>query len=993
MPRLGRALLCALLGALAGATLLQESYTFETTATQGAAVSNGLQCTVNVVEHPPLLAGDGTLTLEADLRDVLSTYVGAAGFGRVRLPAETQASYARPFYLILGPTGDADAVYDPDDDVSVVAIKKSVVGMLLATLARPALDFLNSPLDPAYRRLSPGAAPAASLDGHSSGAAPGEDGAPSVPSEPVVAWQADEADTSGYFRGSYSAEVVDVVGAATPRRLLRVTRDVSHKRYYRTLADLIGGGGDSSDAAAGSSLGTSLGTGAPPTPPSSATESDGRERASLLHTAEMLLVPQSRRLAHGGRPAVLAIRGGRLLLGSLEAAHHTAAHVFHAGEPADQKSEPRGRHEGPVVSDVTTVVNSTLKLRSSKPARFVCTRAYAQAHGGEDAVLGAGWCVSIVPKEDESVLGPLGVAHEPGTDELASDGPRDPGVTHTFRGPQLLESALLGEPGSQQQQQLGLAARRRLLEAPASPSGHLIREPLLVDAAQLAAAEARLTGWRQVGGHTSLGFGRRLMEEARGPEAATDFAARQLAAGASDGLGSPLGLLFQALTCFPPEMHDDSVSRPSALEVNLLPCLSQLGNLTQAHPFAIVAIQALMLADPCEAASLPSAGSAMLASALVGGAPLVPSPCTGAGVDSPYAEARLSDRMVAILVGALASSMHTGAAQEVLTHILRHPDAYRYVTVLEHALNSAIFVSAPSSGFLQALLSVIKGLDELDTSAALATDDEPALLHQSQLKATAVLITAGVISNARKGALHPGAAASSLSVQSAESSLVSFLYRQYGRVSALAEARRKQEEVVGEMVVSLWHMVPERDKIRWRAVSRNQPIRDAERIWVTMGLTLAQRVAWDAQAMASWRDYIMMELSAKPTLLADMRVSIVAQLNEALLEGQVTHTLEAAAASLPQELAGDRRRLHELLQGPSGHHTRIASNRTHHFNARRLAEAALLDVAYDFDEWRSSLSTSSVILRAFGNLGSPEHLPLVLNYTSHVDPAVRDSAI
>lgn len=229
--------------------------------------------------------------------------------------------------------------------------------------------------------------------------------------------------------------------------------------------------------------------------------------------------------------------------------------------------------------------------------------------------------------------------------------------------------------------------------------------------------------------------------------------------------------LLGVLQCFPPNMHDDSLPMPHPTDENVTPCIKLGSNLTSEQPMAIVAMHALLLLDPCQAAQLPSYQSAQLAAVLARAQQLQPAPCDGSDGSSSlvYAHTVLSDRIVDAFVGFIATAPHAGAGHAVLSHVLRHPTAYRYPTILEHALQAVLFVHNPSNALLLALQALVSGLDGMEkqelaafTAAAMANDTEAAsalvsvMLHENYLKSSAVMTLAALVSRGRIAAVDTG---------------------------------------------------------------------------------------------------------------------------------------------------------------------------------------------------------------------------------------------
>ena len=928
MARLLAAVLAGALtatAALPSPPLLHETFRLHV-GSSGPASGASLELTVHAVEVP---RGPNHTTTPHALELVLADVhqLDATATARVRMPPATQAEFGRPFFVLRQADGLVSEVLFSDEDApSTVMLKKAVAASLVAPLPAPPHEL--------HRVVSAGGA---------------EHGA-------AVTWDSDEVDHTGALSALYTA-------TGHSSAVLRVTRDTASRRYYRVDGDGTDGG------------------------------------HGLLHSAEFVLDAASRRGGDVGESRSARELAGHSLLGHLTSVRHEAIALVSPGAgdgaPSGEADEAAvraaaaaravaaaaGSVDSPVdIPAVRQRVETTLTLVSSKRASYRCSKRYLHAHPGSE-----GWCTVAPLGRDDGVSDNGGDAPpEVELDEerhaLGSHSRRTrataAGGTLAFRGPRGLAAALAATaPAPNDTPTPG----RRLVGVPTGPLGGraMVRETLLSDAAALAAQVASPPHARRQRRQLSASAG---SSEDHDPYVGS----------------SSLEIAFSLLRCFPAAFHDDSLPRPNAVDTNIVPCVEAATNVTDARPHVLAAMHALLLADPCDIVVLPVGEAVQVASALLEAGQLSPNPCSSRGGDhasNPYATTRMSDRVVALVISTLLATSHADVAAAAFGHMLRHPDAYRYATVLEHALTSAIFIAQPTSEVFATLMALIRGLDAMDAadaqaeatyavSVAAATNategtlgadspydvkaDGTMLLHENELKAQAVLVYTGVVSRARAAATG-GGRLSVGEIQRAEAAIVSYLYTQYGAVASLNEARRALEELVSEMVIALWHVTPDDQKMRWRAQARSMRIREAESVWFASDQPFADRLQWDAQAMAAWRDQIIYEASRDPGVLAGLRVSLI-------------HMLEAAAVGSE----GSGRRLTVL----AGDVDREAFS-----EARRLSTLASHAAVYDHDAWEAGTTTTTVILRAFGNLGSAEHLPLIMNFSYSPLLDVRLAAI
>ena len=120
---------------------------------------------------------------------------------------------------------------------------------------------------------------------------------------------------------------------------------------------------------------------------------------------------------------------------------------------------------------------------------------------------------------------------------------------------------------------------------------------------------------------------------------------------------------------------------------------------------------------------------------------------------------------VGTLISVLLMSQHSKVAHGIVAHMLTRPDAYRYPTVMEHALSSLIVVQYPTQQLLAALMTLVRGMEKMeqdelailraavDLNATKALDFalnvSGILFHQNVLKSSAVMILAGLINRGR----------------------------------------------------------------------------------------------------------------------------------------------------------------------------------------------------------------------------------------------------
>ena len=274
---------------------------------------------------------------------------------------------------------------------------------------------------------------------------------------------------------------------------------------------------------------------------------------------------------------------------------------------------------------------------------------------------------------------------------------------------------------------------------------------------------------------------------------------------------------------------------------------------------------------------------------------------------------------------------------------------------------------------LRTLNEVIRNLDAIDGSHADA--DEPTILHESPIKAQAALVLGGLINRAKGDAASPiedrGVCADDLpAIRQEEAELTSFLFDEYSRIAHLKEDAAARRAYLSEMVLMMWQMADEHEKMRWRAIARNHKLLDTERVWITTALSDRERTVWDSEAMASWVDYLQAHADADASYVRRLQAQVVLHMSRRL-HGDDSHPAHRRLANASRYLLKEQLPLHH--------------------GTRRLAE--LSEVVHEKDVMEGVTHTTSIILRTLGNIGSPEYLPFILNFTYDSSEELRNSAL
>ena len=1016
-------LVCA--AAHAAGALLAERYTYELFAdTFVGKAKSGLSLTVDVLEQPPPVHSPSSTTttrfLELVVHDLYSLMRDGPGrIARARLPPETQEAFLHPFWVEVNALGFVqDAIYAEGEQVSVLQIKRALVGSLFASMPQ---------------------APDALLEALQSSSASQQ-----------MTWVADEADHTGVLQPVYTAIAVEDSAAAaanassssssfpaSSRRLLRLTRDVTHDRYrdqYSALESTLNNGRPSGSMF--SAAGGSIGPGGAPT-------------VQLLHTAEYLLQPLRRtgRPGSGADVSGSSAGGGEaddvphLLLGRILSVRHTAVASMTA--PGEDLLSGAAATTGDASGGMPDVVNggasrygprrtgqvqrnssqsigasaamiqhgveAHLEWVSTSEVPYICTGSYARRlrHAAQ---VEPHWCSELV--DDDGLVGSesdAGLYMDPDFQLLSDSGRRI-----AFNGPRMLhqlvgrrcDSSDAGEPsdsrggtgygGDRKGRNNPSSRRRRLMQM--SDGRRFVREPFTPLPGQTGKkSDATSTDEKRHFGDSSADRRQLLgsFDNGGAPSAASPPP-------------SPLDLVFEGIRCFPPSFHDDSVPRSTVLEVDVTPCVGLFNNATRLQPSTLTAMHALLLTDPCSAATLPTGKTAERLTSLLGGSSLEPHPCDDvipqaaeSGAARPYLDTRLSDRMVDVLVSAITgaggstSSPVLDVAQGIVAHMLTRPHAYRYTTILEHALESLVVVQLPSPIILHALWEVIYGFHLMDSTNELQGGN---FMHESQLKSHASLLLAGLL---QRHKISTATVASrrmqsdsntdterddtgsneAASVADIEAKFVDFLYREHNRMSVVMDRRRRITEMVSEGVATLWELSSEEVRMHWRARCRHFSRRDAEKAWVVANLTHTERVAWDAEAIVAWTETVVEAGSDQPDVLASFTTDVA---------HRATLSVAAAAPLSSPSTAGSLRRLQALADHTSAYVSNASSVQAAvHASARRLFAAE----THTTDTYRRALMATATIIHVLGNLGSSDHLGLLLDYTLHSHPEVRTPAI
>lgn len=446
----------------------------------------------------------------------------------------------------------------------------------------------------------------------------------------------------------------------------------------------------------------------------------------------------------------------------------------------------------------------------------------------------------------------------------------------------------------------------------------------------------------------------------------------------------PLHALFDAIACFPAVYQDDSLpvrdvrqagEDPTACFFNLRTLLVESG------PSMLRAVQMLLAIDPCGVDGSDAAIDGSMYPA-----------CN----DPAWRATVLSDRMVAMLISALPTVTPAVVSQGILSHMIRQPHMYRYLTVLEHALQATFQLHAPSPQLVAALLHAAQHIDP------------DGLLHRSEPKALALLAAAAAAGKARRmyGRFHPEYAA-----DSTDGAVLGLLQTEYSRVSAVLEARRYQRRLAGEIVAATWQLLPYERKMAYRAQAREVDVKEASSAWASPSLTDDDRAAWDAQAAALLREHTMdraegdleaMEI-ARADVLAHMHavhavdVGIIPIHNASAPRSEEDSDASADETPAVRRLTLSSVEMDALLSSQSleGNPLNITVLRGHWLRELRRYSPPPEEGAISIDASLQHAATyhAEVVMRAIGNLGHTDALPMLLNHTWSADHELRLAAV
>jgi hypothetical protein len=297
--------------------------------------------------------------------------------------------------------------------------------------------------------------------------------------------------------------------------------------------------------------------------------------------------------------------------------------------------------------------------------------------------------------------------------------------------------------------------------------------------------------------------------------------------------------------------------------------------------------------------------------------------------------------------------------------MLRAPLAYGYTTVPEHVLRSLVFMREPSQAVVEAVLDVARAVEP----HALLHESEVRNSHTnktcsltnpvmscSQIRSLATLSLSAIARKARD--FHAGAVThmspygasaaaaralgpSAYDAARIDAAVMSLLHSEIDKVRAIDEARTSQLRNASVMAASQWRSLSSDTQSRWRAVARSLPVRTSDRLYAIADEE--SRLRWDAEAVASIRDMILHSADSQRYAEAAFGADAVS---------------DTASTSVPEA----RRILGAVRKG---------------------------ELPPPVADMQSHLT---FVLLAYGNLGHPQALPVVLNYTWHEARHVREAA-
>ena len=640
-------------------------------ATTGNPAGPGRQeisLVARTLSFPIERSGCSSFGVEIRLSDlaILSNSSGSGGstggFHRTELPPQVQRRYSNPFFLVTDCEGwPSEIVCDPYDEASVVSLKRSIATSLVASL--PNVDpeaMANASATGVLDARMKAAGLLMDSYGEAGGARP-------------LTWESMEIDPQGPVRPLYTAVATGIEDGRA--RSLVVKRDVIDERYYAVPGKEKGRGLHGLSGALGS------------------TQLRADSTTRLLHTtsttfdvgataAELDLALHPAAGVTGDATSLRPVHSVSRLL-------HTktwAALTIGAPESVEELQTGEDAPEDMPSMGVTVQVDMS-RMRQPAAVHFSCSKRLLRTDGSSPR-----WCSSVDRLGDDDNSDVIMTELSTGSSTIMGADPQ------SFHGPQLLHRALQHSAGSTpSSSSLGdavgnvLASQgRRLVRIAGNSAGaevELLIEPVGTDAAHLAAA-ARETRLRRASAAARTdpftgGYARSLSGESLYGDARTALSDVDL-----------LERVSRVLTCFPAGFHDDDQPRPGVLETDVIPCVADLHNLTSTQPNSLIAIHALLLTRPCDASSFDWVSAADKAAFFMGGSRLLPDPC--ADDVNGYRLTQLSDKMVDVLIGGIASSSLHAVAHPILSHMLTAPHFYRYVTVLERALQSLLYVHHPT---------------------------------------------------------------------------------------------------------------------------------------------------------------------------------------------------------------------------------------------------------------------------------------------------------
>jgi len=424
--------------------------------------------------------------------------------------------------------------------------------------------------------------------------------------------------------------------------------------------------------------------------------------------------------------------------------------------------------------------------------------------------------------------------------------------------------------------------------------------------------------------------------------------------------------LLNALACLPAYMYDDAQAPGKMADSSYMPCMQALANATRVSPDILVAAHRLLLKNPCvnpyagAAAVLAHPGLASKHAQAFADAGERTAARWAADVDGTACDApavlstHLSHRLVELLITMIVSATDPDAvhSEAALMHMLLQPDAYRYPTVLEAALQTLVSYDSPSETVVEAALHVAYHIEDGETEQR---------VHESETWSLALLSAGAVLHKAR--AFHDGGRPTwdvagvmeALHVESGNARAAAYEERlaailrgrggpaydadyHEGRfvsyvLSRLQPAMRLHEKEAGhrqlamETALLVWPTLPQSQRVHYLSQAEGVPERD-----MTVLLSLdeeagsystAEAAHLDVRGIAALRDRLLQESRGSPAALEPLRFGLAQKMMKALggnASWNQSHaeSMHAARLLAARNLACQRARAGQHERGRAG---------------------------------------------------------------------------